>query len=528
LYGRFHKETVLDRVFAIEEDTNINTLLTKYKVRSADYSSQIASFDSYAYSGHTDGQWYMDGEPQVNNPTDFRTVEQLTTYKETGFNIYLAQDSINVDAATWETDGKIIMDRAHEAGLKVILTDKRIQNLSEPITVKGSEVSGTAWEIGNDKRFAKQVNLDNYIANCLSLYKGHPAFYGVMLGDEPSYHNAYCYGEVYKSLKRLMPEIYVQYNLLPLDEKQSTIQYRYPETTGTYTAYSQADIEERYVNYLTLFLDSMGVDYIQYDDYPMHSATEGSWFWETTTPYVAETYLRALQLVGELAKERDLAVKVVAQTFAQRSSGADSSIYWRQITKDDAYWINNSLLGFGVKEINYFTYWTKQSNSSSGEYFIDGGSFVDRNGNKTALYTFMQTIMAENQAFAGTIKNFDYVGSRVYTGSYKYDNSHIAWVKNDYTFQKVASVTTSTDATLVTELYDSENYNYMYMLMNTIDPNEKNGNGKDTTQSITVTFDSACTKAYLYKNGTRTAVALTSNAYTVTLTAGQAVYLLPY
>ena len=532
LYGRFHKDTIIDKMFGIEEDTNINTLLEKYKfaaTKDVDYSDEEASFDSYAYSGPTDGQWYIDGEPQVDNPTDFRTVEQLTTYKETGFNIYLAQDSINVDVATWETDGKIIMDRAHEAGLKVILTDKRIQNLSEPITVKGSEApSGTAWEIGANKRFRNLAALDSYIADCLSLYKDHPAFYGVMLGDEPSYHNAYCYGEVYKALKRLMPEIYVQYNLLPLDEKQSTIQYRYPETTGTYTAYSQADIEERYVNYLTLFLDSMGVDYIQYDDYPMHSATKGVSFWETTTPYVAETYLRALQLVGELAKERDLAVKVVAQTFAQRSSGEDSPIYWRQITKDDAYWINNSLLGFGVKEINYFTYWTKQSNSSSGEYFIDGGSFVDRNGNKTALYTFMQTIMAENQAFAGTIKNFDYVGSRVYTGSYKYDNSHIAWVNNDYTFKKVVSVTTSTDATLVTELYDSENYNYMYMLMNTIDPNEKNGNSKNTTQSITVTFDSAYTKAYVYQNGVRTGVELTNGTYTVTLTAGQAVYVLPY
>ena len=186
------------------------------------------------------------------------------------------------------------------------------------------------------------------------------------------------------------------------------------------------------------------------------------------------------------------------------------------------------MLGFGVKEINYFTYWTKQANYSEGEWFVDGGSFVNRDGTKTALYNFMKTIMAENQAFAGTIKSFDYRGSRVYNGKSVFSEQHISWLKSDDTFGCITNVTTSQEATLVTELYDSENYNYMYMLMNTIDPNEKNGNGKDTTQSITVTFDSAYTRAYLYQNGTRTAVTLTNNAYTVTLTAGQAIYLLPY
>ena len=93
-------------------------------------------------------------------------------------------------------------------------------------------------------------------------------------------------------------------------------------------------------------------------------------------------------------------------------------------------------------------------------------------------------------------------------------------------FKWVTGVTTSTDATLVTELYDKENYNYMYMVMNTIDPNEKNANKKDTTQSITVTFDSSATAFYVYdQSGNRTLQ--TGNTYSVTLTAGQAVYLMP-
>ncbi len=521
LYGQFYKETVLDKVFGVEENTNINTLITKYKVKDVDYSDEVASFDAYAYSGPNDGQWKLDGKNQVANPTDYRTLEQLTTYKNAGFNIYLAQDSITVDAATWETsaDGKVIMDRARDAGLKVILTDSRIQDLSEPVTISGSTVKGEAWEIGGE-RFKNLAALDSYIANCLSLYKDHPAFYGVMLGDEPSYHNAYCYGEVYKAIKRVAPEVYVQYNLLPLNNNTDSIKYRYPNLAND-NSISKTDIENAYVAYLEAFLDSMGVDYVQYDHYPMRSSTSLGIF---TAPYIVETYLRGLQIVAGLAKERDLAVKIVAQTCVMRTSGKSSSIYLRQITENDARWLNNSLLGFGVKEINYFTYWTKQANYSTGEYYDDGGSFVKRDGTKTALYTFMQTIMKENQAFAGTIKNFDYMGSRLYTGSsYKFGKDHLTWLDNSYTFHRITSVTTSTDATLVTELYDSNRYNYMYMLMNTIDPSEGS-----TSQTIKVTFDVGCTKAYVYQNGVRTSVALTNNTYTVTLTAGQAVYVLPY
>ena len=74
---------------------------------------------------------------------------------------------------------------------------------------------------------------------------------------------------------------------------------------------------------------------------------------------------------------------------------------------------------------------------------------------------------------------------------------------------------------MLTELYDAENYNYMYMVMNTIDPYYGG------TQSVTVTFDSEVTGFYVYdQRGNRTMH--TGNTYTVSLTAGQAVYLLPY
>ena len=561
LHGQFGKETRLDRVIGVEENTTLDALIEKYAVKDADYSDESAvELDRYGYASLSNGQWQIDGVNQVTNPTDHRaTIDAYNTYKNAGFNIVLAQDMIEVDVeeSTWATEGKKYMDLAHQAGLKVILTDWHLQILSKPISVSSSGISVAnsnyvPWIIGTDAsattglakewidivseqgwtmdtaRFASRDALDNYVRAQLALYKDHPAFYGVMLADEPSYHSAYCYGEIYKSIKRVMPECYVQYNLCPMEQDTAAIERFYTGEANNDATSEQ--IETAYRSYVEKFLDALGTDYIQYDDYPFKSATDGMWFWETTTPYVDPTSLRNIQLIAELAKERGLDVKVVTQSCIMKKGGTDGEVLIRQITEDDARWLNNYLMGFGVKQINYFTYWPKFANSTSGEYFEGNGSFINRDGTTTDLYDFMKTIMANNTAFAPTISHFDYNASKVVSNSYKYSDDHIVWgtMTND-SFKFVNSVTTSTDATLVTELYDKDNYNYMYMVMNTIDPYEKNTNGKDTSQTITVTFDGTFDMVYVYdQTGARTSVQLTNNTYTVTLTAGQAVYLLPY
>ena len=559
LHGQFGKETLLDRVIGVEENTTLEALLEKYAVKDSDYSDEEAvELDRYGYASLSNGQWTIDGSNQVTNPTDHRTtIDAYNTYKAAGFNIVLAQDMINpdVDAATWAAEGKKYMDLAYEAGLKVILTDWHFQILSKPITIGSGGVVQVSnetykpWIIATDAsattglakdyldalsaagltadtaRFESRDALDNYVRAQLAQYKDHPAFYGVMLADEPSYHNAYCYSEIYQSIKRVMPECYVQYNLLPMEVDTAAIERYYTGVENENA--TSAQIEAAYRQYVELFLDAMGTDYIQYDDYPFKSATDGMWFWETTTPYVDPTSLRNIQLVAEIAKERGLAVKVVTQSCIMKKGGSNGNVLIRQITENDARWLNNYLMGFGVKQINYFTYWTKHSNSSTGEYFEDGGSFVNRDGTTTAVYDFMKTIMADNTKFAPTISHFDYNASKVVgSNNGNQNNEHISWSSSltaDTSFRFITNVSTSLEYTLVTELYDKDNYNYMYMVMNTIDPNEGG------TQSVTVTFDGTFDKIYVYdQTGARTAVTLTNNTYTVTLTAGQAVYLLPY
>ena len=91
---------------------------------------------------------------------------------------------------------------------------------------------------------------------------------------------------------------------------------------------------------------------------------------------------------------------------------------------------------------------------------------------------------------------------------------------NAKTFKWLSNVTTSKEYTLVTELYDAKNCNYMYMFMNTIDTYYGG------TQSVTVTLNENVKAFYVYApNGTRTLVE--GNTYTVSLTAGQAIYVMP-
>ena len=560
LYGQFGKKTELDKVFGIEEDTTLDAVIAKYCTKDTDYSDEAAvTLDRYAYTSLSNGQWTLDGKEQVSNPTDYRTMDSTyTTYANAGFNILLAQDMISVDGnkASWEaSENKIFMDKAHAAGLKVILTDWHLQIISAPIKISSdgpvnSDKTYVPWILGTDAnatsgpakewldtlsalgitadstRFKDRDALDKWIYDQIAVYKDHPAFYGVMLADEPSYHNAYCYGEIYKSLKRVMPEIYVQYNLLPLEQNFSTIQHRYPGVNAIGKNISNAQIVTAYKSYVESFLDTMGTDYIQYDDYPFKSAEEGFLFWTETTPYVDNTILTCIRVMAEIAKERGLDVKVVTQSCLMKSGGSGGPVHIRNISEADARWLNNYLMGFGVKQINYFTYWTKAANSSSGEYYIDGYSFVKRDGTPTELYNFMKEIMADNTKFAPTIRHFDYNASQIFGSNTdsSLDNAHITWVKDltaAASFRWITNVTTSKEFTLVTELYDDEKCNYMYMIMNTIDT-YYGGN-----QNVTVTLDSSVTAFYVYDQyGNRTAH--TGNTYTVTLNAGQAVYIMPY
>lgn len=498
------------------------TEVTDPKLAQApDYSQYTHTFNSYAYSGPNNGTYRID-DVVYDTGVNLMTEEHLGDYKAVGLNIWLPQSDLNISSgyneSVWENEIKPYMDMAHKLGLKVILNDQNIQWLSYQNCPLIGEDDPTTEE-KEAYGFADEAELDAFIAKCSALYKDHPAFYGLMLGDEPRPYKVTAYGQTYASIRRVLgDDVFIQYNLLPGDVGYHE-DARFPELTEeeddpNFTEYERT--LKQYEKYLNLFLDALpGIGYLQYDDYPVHNG------------FYDEDYIASLQVAAKVAAERGLELHIVSQTFSMYTSGPDSFLHWKAPTKQDLQWMNNILLGFGVKEIHYYTYVTRGSSRTDGEFFIDGASFITRMGEKTQVYHSMQEILANNQKFAPVIKQFDYQGSKSYrVRPNNFDVTQVGTMDNSYVFKKLKDVSINKEIAMVTELYDSDNDNYMYMVMNMLGSGCE---GSRAFQTTTLTFSSEYTHVVVYKNGVGTPQKLEAgNKLTVKLAAAEAVYVLPY
>lgn len=468
-----------------------------------DYSSSTLQYDFYGYSAAIDG-WNIDGVSYTSG-NDYKSVERIKEYKDAGMTIYFPQSAAAYWGQDFETsETKRVLDNSLEAGLdKVILMDSRIQALSK---TEGGIV-------GEGKQFETEADLDAEIAEYMAPYKDHEAFYGVMLGDEPFYPMAESYGQVYKSIKRVNPDCFVQYNLNPISSAMGDVAVDrlcppLEEGEGEGLTSQEKKIL-RYQKYIRLFMDSTGADYIQYDQYPLKSADD-----------VDDYYILGLQVISELAKEYDAKFYFVSQTYGQTDNQSNP----RKLSEADLYWLNNMSLGFGIKQISYFTYFTKADNNA--EHFIDGNSFITWYGEKTNLYYWMQQIMAEEQKLAPTILNFDYTTSKVYMQMPTiFNSSHTLLTLDTSDFTALKEVSVNKEVALVTELYDDEKQNYMYMVQNIVDPTNK---GSKAYQTTVLTFDSKYTHAVTFVKGEKKIEKLSGGKLTLKHKAGEATYVLPY
>ena len=231
-------------------------------------------------------------------------------------------------------------------------------------------------------------------------------------------------------------------------------------------------------------------------------------------------YILGLQVVSRLAQEYDAEFYFVTQTYGQ----TDNITNPRMLTQEDLYWLNNMLVGFGIKQISYFTYFTKADNNR--EHFIDGNSFLTWQGEKTDIYHWMKQIMAEEQKLAPTILNFEYSSSKVYiTETTNFDCTHAMRTIETPNFKALSEVNINKEAALVTELYDSKKQNYLYMVQNVTDSTKK---GSKAYQTTVLTFDKAYKYAAVYVKGERTLKELEKGKLTLKHKPGEATYVIPY
>lgn len=477
--------------------------------KAPDYSKYNDKFESYAYFSGLNGTHYIEGITYKDRPT-MLTAEQYRIFKESGLTIYFPCQFVTyIDQNPTEEwkEVKTMLDGLVQEGVdKTIILDRRIVRLQW--------VEDTL--IGEGKQFGSEQELDNKIEEYLSLYATYPGVYGVELGDEPKYSQLESYSEVYKSLKRVIEKnnynLYIQYNLNPLNMSEYVFDNYYPHVEGT-DNYNFNNCFIRYKKYIKDFLDAMQPDYVQYDDYPL------------TVNGIKNTFFPCLQFVCGEAKERNIDVHVVNQTYSMKVD--NTQVTREKFGDEEARWLNNIMLAFGVKEIDYFTYFSPPILRTTGESYDNDKSLVDNDGKPTPLYYVMQKIIGENQKFAPTYFQFEYCASKLVKKiPMNYSTPYLAQFDNSQELTFVKNVSVDKEVALVTELKDDENDNVMISVVNILDP-AKDEDG--AIETVTLEFDSKKYKnALVYRNGVSEQVKLKSGKVSVTVKPGQASYVIPY
>lgn len=462
-------------------------------------SDKPLQFNLYAYAPPTDGTYTIDGE-EFFTGQDFRTVERYKEYKDCGFNILFAQGSGYYDEPFEGSELQMVMDRAYEAGIeKIIFRDMELFYMSHqksPIAGQGA-------------RFKNEEELEAYVAARMKNYMNHPAFYGLQLIDEPSYLCFDAIGQLYKAIKKACPRAVVQCNLLPA-------------VYGCRKKYPPGDIDQndllydyRYTEYLNMFLDKTGADYILFDIYPLRGDGAG----------ISSQFVRCLQTAARICKERNVELRQVTQTFEMLKK--NKYMTFRAPEGDaDMYWLLNMMMGFGTKEISYFTYFTKQTNRTEGELFIDGGSIINRDGTQTQLYGILKRIHAEMQKFAPVLLNFRYNASTYFMGKKVRQYAFYLDLAKKEELKYITSVTVDKESVFVSELIDDSGQ-VMYMVLNIINPAWENG--EKTLENISVKFTDKFKKVTIYDRGEKSEIELDeNNSISFKLKPGYAYYILPY
>ena len=330
-------------------------------------------FDFYGYCSPTSGIYRIDDHEYFIGE-DFRSAKRYKEYTDVGFTMLLLQHENSYYGESFSTSAcNKCMTEAEKAGIyKVIVSDDRLKRLCEEKIL-----------IGDGGRFASEKEFLSYLDECTKPYRDRKCFYGVQLRDEPTYDMFPTYGAVIKGLKKVVPNIYLQCNLLPGAGKND---YNLPDAENDMRAFE---------TYLNGFLDESGMDSVLFDEYPFRRE------------YILGGYSIPGYVVGaKVCRDRNAKFGMVFQSFSFICNGR---LVHRRVTEPDMYWQTNMAMGFGCREYSFFTYMTKPNARVGGTVdAIDGGSFINRDGTRTKLYYFTQKIIREIKRFERVLSKYRY------------------------------------------------------------------------------------------------------------------------
>lgn len=449
-------------------------------------------FDFYGYCSPTSGNYYIDGNRYFIGE-DFRNAKRYKEYKNAGFTVLLLQHENSYNGEDFKTSAlNLCMTNAVKAGIdKIIISDDRLKELCKEVVL-----------IGANGRFKTEKEFDEYLDFCTAPYRDKKGFYGIQLFDEPPFKYFKTYGKVVRGLKKLMPSVFLQCNLLNIVERERLGDGTESETVTDY---------ELYKKYLNTFLDESGAKSIMYDDYPFRRDY-----------LICGNSLPNYQIAAKIAKERGVEFHTVLQSFSWVTSGR---LVMRRVTERDVRWQANMCMGFGVKEFAFFTYFTKpmlklkEGLSTDG---IDGAAMINRDGSRTKLYYAVKKIIAEMKAFESVVLNYDYDCDWIFCEegkTYKdFEQTAFAFINDGCPIE----VKPDSGVTLVTKMKGKDGKSDLFMIENVGNIKEEYFNGAKPQKARVKIKGGQTVK--VYERGKEINVKIKDGCFSKKLKVGDAIF----
>ena len=459
-----------------------------------DYSDSNKQYTIWSY-GSTCDDWYQVQGNRYYHKSSLQTKESTQLFADCGFNVLFIDWTFQYNGlgAANDRDARVIeiMDWAAESGMKCFIFASKLHALSSSET---SLIVGEGKGNGSST-FDTQENLNAYVADILEEVKDHPAFYGVSLKDEPKYTMFPAMGEIYRAVQAAVPGAFCNMNINPY---YKGVEFMYcPEGNSI-------GLRAAYKKYLDYYYEYVGqyCGYLQYDDYPIGESG--------VLPY----HIENAQVVAEYCKEKGMQFGKVFQTCSY-----PADFVRRATTERDMWWQMHVGLAMGIKDFSYYTYYP----TVNIEHEPDETAYiVNRVGEPTERYYWLQNIHKEMQFNAKALMNFEYQDMTYYVKAPAPGGvGHFQGVKQGK-LTDIKNVTLDKESIiLTTELFDAAKDQRGYYFVNTTDPT------KTTDVKITVEID-GYNHVQIYSNGSIENKQVEDGKITFYLTTGDGIFMMPY
>ena len=295
----------------------------------------------------------------VTPPDKYRSDEAFKNIAECGINM------VNGFSNNENTEEEVtfVLDSCQKYGLKYLYASAEIEQLIKAYnTEKNSQLIDAAM-----------TQIDKFAT--------HPAYAGQLFIDEPSISYFDTLADFMQAYKTRYPGKLPYVNMFP--------QFAVAATGAS-----------RYEDYVDKWLDKANPFMYSYDDYPLLDYDPGMVGYET----VMSGYYHNLDLLRVKTLEQGIPLWSFIATLRITRSTTTNEPDGRAPSREDIRWTVFSNLAFGVKGIQYFTYYTSSNQERHGN------AMVDRDGKLTQTYYNVKEVNAEFKNYDEFLLNSDAVG----------------------------------------------------------------------------------------------------------------------